>query len=254
MAVPSTIIRKASAGISHLPLTGRNWGNGYTIEGQEAAQPSEVPIGNARVVTPGDFRTLEIPLLAGRDFTDADIGGSTQVIIIDATLAHRCFATRDPLGHRVKFGRPDSTAPWMTIVGVVGEVKHYGLNQEIRPGFYLPHAQHPRAFLTLVARTALADPATVAATLRREVQGMDPDLPVFNLRTMQDLVSQSCWPQRLLSQLFTIFSVLGITLAAVGIYAVVARSVDPPCARTSSASPGSTIGDRPALMSATSST
>jgi putative ABC transport system permease protein len=221
-AVPGV---KASGGISHLPLTGRSWGNYYTVEGQEAVKLAEVQVGNARVVTPGYFRTLEVPLLAGRDFTDADTASSPPVIIIDATLSRRFFTDRDPLGHRIKLGGPDSTAPWMTIVGVVGEVKHYGLNQEIRPGFYLPHAQHPRAFLTLVARTALADPATVAATLRRAVQGMDPDLPVFNLRTMQDLVSQSCWPQRLLSQLFTVFSVLGITLAAVGIYAVVARSV-----------------------------
>ena len=105
------------------------------------------------MVTPGYFRTLEVPLLAGRDFTDADTAGSPRVIIIDATLARRFFADRDPLGHRIKLGGPDSTAPWMTIVGVAGEVKHYGLNQNIRPGFYLPHAQHPRAVLTLVVRT-----------------------------------------------------------------------------------------------------
>ncbi len=221
-AVPGV---KASAGISHLPLTGRNWGHYYTIEGQEAVKLAEVQVGNVRVATPGYFRTLEVPLLAGRDFTDADIASSPPVIIIDATLARRFFTDRDPLGHRIKLGGPDSTALWMTIVGVAGEVKHYGLNQHIRPGFYLPHAQHPRAFLTLVVRTALADPATVAATLRREVQGMDPDLPVYNLRTMQDLVSRSCWPQRLLSQLFTVFSALGIALAAVGIYAVIACSV-----------------------------
>ncbi|MHC1769024.1 MAG: ABC transporter permease [Verrucomicrobiia bacterium] len=221
-AVPGV---KGAAGISHLPLTGRSWGNDYAVEGQEATRPAEVQIGNARVVTPGYFRTLEVPLLAGRDFTDADTANSPPVIIIDATLSRRFFTDRDPLGHRIKLGGPDSTAPWMTIVGVAGEVKHYGLDQDIRPGFYLPHAQHPRAFLTLVVRTALADPATVAGTLRREVQGIDPDLPVFNLRTMQDLVSQSCWRQRLLSQLFTVFSTLGITLAAVGIYAVMACGV-----------------------------
>ncbi len=130
---------KASAGISHLPLSGRNWGSAYTIEGQEATRSADIQIGNTRVITPGYFRTLEVPLLTGRDFADTDTAGSPGVIIIDATLARRFFANGDPLGQRIKFGGPDSTAPWMTIVGVAGEVKHYGLDQNIRPGYYLPY-------------------------------------------------------------------------------------------------------------------
>ena len=224
-AVPGV---KAAAGISDLPLGDSTWANVYTIEGQEATKPSEVPVGTVQVVTPGYFRALEIPLLAGRDFTDADIAGAPLTTIIDATLARRFFPTNDPLGHRIKLGYPDSPGTWITIVGVAGEVKQYGLNQSHRPGFYLSHAaQFPFSFanLTMTLRTAVADPGSVATALRHEVHQLDPDLPVFNLRTMQDVVSRSCWAQRLLSWLFALFSALGITLAAVGIYAVMACNV-----------------------------
>jgi len=218
---------RAAAGISNLPLEDQ-WANIYTIEGQEATRPSEVPYGTVRVITPGYFRTLEIPLLSGRDFTDADLAGAPLTTIIDATLARHFFSTNDPLGHRIKFGGPDSTAPWITIVGVAGEVKQHGLNQIHRPGFYLSHAaQFPYSFakLTMTVRTTVANPGSVAAALRHEVHQLDPDLPVSNLRMMPEVVSRSCWAQRLVSWLFALFSALGTTLAAVGIYAVMACSV-----------------------------
>jgi len=216
---------KAAAGISHLPLGDNHWANIYTVEGQEAARPSEVPSGPVRVVTPGFFRAFEIPLLTGRDFTDTDSAGAPLSAIIDTAFARRFFPTNDPLGHRIKLAYPDSPGPWITIVGVAGDVKQYGLNQYQQQGFYLPHAQVPFAELTMIVRTAVADPGSVAAALRHEVYQLDPDLPVSNLRTMPEVISRSCWAQRLVSWLFALFSGMGVTLAAVGIYAVMACSV-----------------------------
>lgn len=221
-AVPGV---KAAAGISDLPLGDSIWANIYTIEGQEATKPSEVPVGTVQVVTPGYFRALEIPLLAGRDFTDADIAGAPLTTIIDATLARRFFPTNDPLGRRIKLGYPDQPGRWMTIVGMAGEVKQYGLNQKHRPGLYLPHAQVPFLSLIMTVRTAVAGPGSVVAALRQEVHQLDPDLPVSNFRTMSEVVNRSCWAQRLVSWLFALFSALGIALAAGGIYAVMACSV-----------------------------
>jgi putative ABC transport system permease protein len=221
-AVPGV---KAAAAISHLPLGDNQWANIYTVEGQEAVRHSDVPYGPVRVVTPGYFRTLEVPLLAGRDFSDADTAGAPGAAIIDAAFTRRYFPTNDPLGHRIKLAYPNDPGRWMTIVGVAGEARQYGLNQKQEPGFYLPHPQVPFADLTMTVRTAVADPGSVTAALRHEVHQLDPDLPVSNLRTMPEVVSRSCWAPRLLSQLFALFSVLGIALAAVGIYAVMACSV-----------------------------
>jgi putative ABC transport system permease protein len=221
-ALPSA---KAVAGVSHLPIGGGSWGIGYTVEGQEATEPANMQIGNARVATPGYFRAMEIPLLAGRDFTEADRADAAQVAVIDATFARHRFPNQDPLGKRIKLGGPDSQDPWMTIVGVAGDVKHYGLDRPIRPGFYLPQDQLSRGNVTLVMRTAEDDPLSLAPAVRRVVSSLDSDLPVYNLRTLRAVVEHSYWPQRLFSQLFTLFSVLGLALAAVGIYSVIAYSV-----------------------------
>jgi predicted permease len=217
---------KTVAGVSHLPLAGGTWNNSYMVEGQDYANPADVPVGNVRTATPGYFRTMEIPLLAGRDFTEADRADAAPVAIIDATLARRQFPKQDPLGKRLKLGGPGSQDTWKTIVGVAGEVKHDGLDKQIQPGFYLPQDQVAEGNFMLVMRTTANDPVSLAPAVRGVVNSLDPDLPVYYLRTLRTVVENSYWMQRLFSQLFTVFSVLGLALAAVGIYSVIAYSVE----------------------------
>ena len=217
---------KTVAGVSHLPLAGGTWNNSYMVEGQDYANPADVPVGNVRAATPGYFRTMEIPLLAGRDFTEADRADAAPVAIIDATLARHQFPKQDPLGKRLKLGGPGSQDTWKTIVGVAGEVKHDGLDKQIQPGFYLPQDQVAEGNFMLVMRTTASDPISLAPAVRGVVSSLDPDLPVYYLRTLRMVVENSYWMQRLFSQLFTVFSVLGLALAAVGIYSVIAYSVE----------------------------
>ncbi len=216
---------KAVAGVSHLPIGGGNWNNSYVVEGQEPASPADVPVGNVRVVTPGYLRAMEIPLLAGRDFAAADMADTVPVVIIDATLARDRFSNQDPLGKRIKLGGPASQDSWKAIVGVASDVRHYGLDKGTRPGFYLPQAQFSQRDLTLVVRTKGDDPLSLATAVRGTVSSLDPDLPVFNLCTLRAVVENSYWVQRLFSRLFTVFSVLALALAAVGIYSVIAYTV-----------------------------
>jgi putative ABC transport system permease protein len=216
---------KSAAAISHLPMGGGNWGNSFTLEGREVTDPSQVPVGNARIVTPGYFAAMKIPLLRGRDFTDADRADTVPVLVIDHTFAKRYFPNENPIGKRLKLGGPDSSEPWKVIVGVAGEVRHDGLDREVRPGFYFPEAQMSRDSMTVVVRTAGIDPLALSATVRRTVSRIASDLPVFNLRTMEEVVLRFSWRHRFFAELFGAFSLMAVVLAAVGIYGVIAYAV-----------------------------
>jgi putative ABC transport system permease protein len=214
-----------SAAVSHLPMGGSSWGNSFVLEDSVAQVLSQAPVGNTRVVTPGYFRVMEIALEAGRDFTEHDRADTVPVAIIDQTFARRYFGHEDPLGKRFKLGGGDSSAPWRTIVGVAGEVRHYGLGEEVRPGFYLPASQFPVRTMTVVTRTLRKDPLSVAPVVRQAVNELDSSLPLFRLLTMEEVVYRSIWQHRFFSQLFTVFAILAVVLAGIGIYGVTAHGV-----------------------------
>jgi putative ABC transport system permease protein len=214
-----------TAAIINPPLSESSWGRGYVVENRPPPLAGSLPVANYRVATPGYFATMGIPLVAGRDFTEADTADRARVVIIDATLARTFFPNEDPLGRRLKFGLVDSPEPWCEIVGVVGDVKHHGLDQPVRPGLYVPYQQAPHRFMSVVLRTAGPDPLAVVSAVRHELGQIDGEVVVADVRSMADTIARTYWHKRFFSQVLTIFSLIALALAAVGVGAVVGYTV-----------------------------
>jgi putative ABC transport system permease protein len=211
--------------ISHLPLSGANASRAFTIEGRPAPAPNEGPGANYRISCPGYFRTLAIPLVAGRDFSDDDRQQHQPVVIVNRVVAERYWPGESPLGRRLKIGSFTSSNPWLTIVGVAENVRHFGLESDPRREIFVPYGQSAWPVMTIVAKTA--SPATQAATaeLREVIRRVDPDLPVASVRTMEQVVGRSVNWRESLMRLLGIFAGLGLLLAAVGVYSVLAYFV-----------------------------
>jgi putative ABC transport system permease protein len=193
-----------------------------TIEG--AAEGDE-PVLLLPLVEPGYFRTVSVPVLAGRSFTDADTAESPRVTIVSDRFARRYFPNQPAVGKRLRIGgrgRPD--APWRTIVGVVGDVRYRGLEAPVEPVFYVPHAQNSVRAMYLVMRSALP-PSSLRAAIRQQIGALDSTIPVPEPRRLDDLLYESIAQPRFRTVLVSAFAVVALLIAAVGLYGVISHGV-----------------------------
>jgi len=215
----------ASASVTwQLPLSGASASTSLEIEGQPN-EPGTAPMGVLHSAAPGYFRTMGIPFLNGRDFTDHDDMKSAPVIIVNETLAKRFFPGGDAIGKHITPGfSTTGERNKREIVGVVGDVKHQGLKGSAVPEFYFPQAQMPVTSLTLVVRTS-GDPHALVDPVRNEVHAMDANAPVFGVLTADEYMSRSVASTRFNMTLLAAFAALALVMTAVGLYGVISFSV-----------------------------
>ena len=214
------------AGVQHasltsiLPLSGSNSDNSFHIEGRPENQTGVYPDEEVRVITPDYFRVLETLLLKGRYFTEADSAEAPGVIIINQAMAKKYWPGEDALGKRINFGDADpQKIKWFTIVGIVGDLRHRGLDEDPRPEFYVPHPQRPFRGMILALRSA-QDPRALVSAIRRELQAFDPEQPLANIKTLEQITAESISPRQLSVVLIGVFAAVALVLASVGIYGV----------------------------------
>jgi predicted permease len=200
-----------------LPMSGINSDCSFGIEGRMSDDAHPGPDEEDRIVSPNYFRTLEIPLVQGRFFTAADKLDAPPVVIINRALAERYWPNESALGKRIRV--PFTTPAISTIVGIVGDLRHRGLDQPAKPEFYVPVAQVPYSSVILAVRSS-QDPSSFTSAIRREVQAIDPAQPIAHVRTLEQVVADSIAPRKLSVVLLAVFAGVALVLAAVGIYGV----------------------------------
>ena len=215
---------KSAGGIDPLPLSDSNVSNPVLVEGAPVVALADRPNVGVRVVTPGYFQTMSIPILKGRSFTEQDRDNTPNVIIVNEALASRFWPNGDAIGKRLGFEGDSDKQVWREIVGVAGNVRHKALEIEVMPETFFPYQQFPSNFMSLVVQTT-SDPVNMVPAIRSQVLSVDKDQPVSDIMTMEQRLAKSVASSRFVMLLLGAFSVLALGLAAVGIYGVMAYLV-----------------------------
>ena len=217
---------QAAALVTDVPYAG---GGGvsmsvFSIESRPRVKKDDLQSAIIETATPSYFAILNISLRSGRTLTDADGSESMPAAVISASLASRYFSGEDPLGKRIKVGGEDSTHPWMTIVGVVNDVRYGWINKEVIPTIYRPVLQSPPYYTTLVIRTP-GDPAQFISAVRGQVAAVDPNLPLYNIKPMDRVIADSIIGIAYVASMMAVLGVIALVLASVGVFGVMSYSV-----------------------------
>ena len=197
---------------------------GFTVEGKPSPPPEQQIEATMDSISPNYFQTMRVPLIKGRFFDDRDGKDTTPAVIINETMARRFWLGEDPIGKRFKWGPADSKSPWMTIVGVVADMRRQGMDKLARCETFSPLEQRLTRRSTLVVRTS-SDPLKLAGVIRSEIRAVDKGAILYELSTVADQIGDSLSQRRFETLLLGLFAFIALTLAAIGIYGVVFQSV-----------------------------